>query len=363
MSHTFTSRLHTISLCLLVAAGALCGCDSAESTTGDTGGSGATGGTGGTGGSGGSGGATGGTGGGGGTGGMICDLSTVTLPGDAVYPEGIALAADGRLFAGSLTGGQLFRSACAGTAEEFAAVDAPHGAIGMHHDDATGSLWVCGADSSTGASPAVYVLDGQTGALQAKHPFETGFGLCNDIAIAGDGTVYITESFGSMILRIAAADALTDAPASVWLQDPALAATQGAFGLNGVVVEGSSLYVVHSETGALFRAQIGPDGAPADLKSLTLSAPLSGPDGLRGIPGQAGKMLVAEGGSGRLSSLTVTGDMVQVELISDTLDYPTSVVPTPDGTAAWVVESQFDHLFGFDPNPPGPFELVRVALP
>jgi hypothetical protein len=293
----------------------------------------------------------------------VCATRRILLPGATAFPEGVAASADGRVFAGSAANGQIFAAAdCADEARVLATLPESLGAVGMQFDEQRGVLWVCGSSLTTGNAPTVFALDPSSGAVVATHPLETGMGLCNDIAIADDGALYITESFGSIVFRIAAADALSDTPATTWLHDASLAASPRRFGLNGIVVEGRSLYLGHSEMAKIFRVQIGANGSPEGLTELTPSRALVGIDGMRRL--SDGRVLVAEGAPAmRVSMLTISGDTVRVDDVAGGLDYPTAVAPTEGDTSAWVTESQFDHFFGVDPSPPGPFHLVRIDVP
>jgi hypothetical protein len=294
------------------------------------------------------------------TGPVPCTADTLPIPGEALYLEGDAVDASGRVFAGSLGTGQIFAAPDC-TASEFATLDAGRQAVGLFYDDARDVLLAC--DSTLdGVAPTLAVFDGLTGARLASHPLDTGygFGLCNDATVGADGTVYVTESYVSMVFVVPPADLLTDGvPATLWLQDPLFAVTPGSFGLNGLAAVGSDLFLAHSASGALFRVPVQADGAPGAPSALTLSAPIS-PDGMRALPD--GSLLLVDAGVAGVVHVEVAGDAATVTPIATGLNLPTSAMPTPDGTAAWVVESQFD-LFGYDPAPPDPFQLVRVELP
>jgi len=292
-----------------------------------------------------------------------CKQDRILLPGNSVFPEGVARAADGRVFAGSFAEGTIFRAErCAAQATVFAALEPGLGAVGMLYDDARGVLWVCGS-SFTGAGPALFGFDGHSGQLRARHPFATGFGLCNDLAIDGAGNLYLSESFMPAMMKIAAADALSNSPAAVWAVDPAWATSApGAFGLNGIVADGAAIYTVHSEQGALYRVPIQPDGSPGTVQQIALTAPIAPADGLR-LRSQ-GRILVIQGGpDGGLTQVTVRGASGTVDPVTAGMPYATSAVLGAERNTAWVVLSQFDRLFGWNTTPVEPFELVRVDLP
>jgi hypothetical protein len=74
-------------------------------------------------------------------------------------------------------------------------------------DDKTNTLWVCqNSTGGRGGAPvagrtALRSFDLKSGAAMSTYPFPTN-GVCNDIAVASNGTVYATESFGNRIHRL-----------------------------------------------------------------------------------------------------------------------------------------------------------------
>ncbi|MEM7679254.1 MAG: hypothetical protein AAF449_25035, partial [Myxococcota bacterium] len=71
------------------------------------------------------------------------------------------------------------------------------------------------------------------------------------------------------------------------------------------------------------------------------------------------------GGVSRLARIELKGRRAhQIGHLSEVaagLDTPTTVAVI-GGDFAVVVEGQFDHLFGIDPNPPGPFQAIGLEL-
>lgn len=282
---------------------------------------------------------------------------SVALPGEALYPEGIAIAADGTILVGSLREGSILRvppGAEAAEAEPYAAPGANGmvSTVGLHADETRGLLWACSSDPGvsplTGASPpALKWFDLATGAAAGSAELPEG-GFCNDVAADADGNIYVSDSFAPRILVLpAGAGELT-----TWLSDPAFAGD--GFNLNGIAVAGGALHAVKYNSGELFRVPIGEDGAAGAPEAVALERALELPDGLRA----AGDDLLVVEGAGRLSRVASGG---AVTTLADGLDGPTSVAVS--GGDAWVVEGQLGNLF--DPSsgaPDLPFQLVRVAL-
>jgi hypothetical protein len=74
----------------------------------------------------------------------------------------------------------------------------------------------------------------------------------------------------------------------------------------------------------------GKAGQPVEI---ALDQPIKGPDGMRAANG---KLIVAENGSGKISVITVHGDMASVTVIKEGLNTPTAVEPA--GDTIWIAE-------------------------
>ena len=96
-----------------------------------------------------------------------------------------------------------------------------------------------------------------------------GFQFCNDIALADDGTLYVTNSFSPVIYRVD-----TDFEASLLANDERFAVD--GFGFNGVALAGRSLLVAHSVNGTLHRV----DTESGELTEVQLSESARYADGL-----------------------------------------------------------------------------------
>ncbi|HEU4534817.1 MAG TPA: hypothetical protein VFS00_11890, partial [Polyangiaceae bacterium] len=214
------------------------------------------------------------------------------------------------------------------------------------------------------------------GAMAASFEVPPG-GACADIAVAKDGTLYVTDAFRSTIMRLPPNATALEAS---WCTSPLFAGNDPqnpvkVGGLDVVQRHGRrALFVDKRDTGNLFRIAIvdGPNGEqcapPVDLQ---LDAPLPFNDGLRALDFDTVLVTVnaktpeavAAGGPipGALLRVDVSGGRGHVSVVDDTLDQPTGVVI--DGKDAWVSEGQILRLIGVDATPPNlPFKLRRVSL-
>ena len=294
--------------------------------------------------------------------------SSVALPGAAFYPEGIAVDGDGNFYVGSITSGQIetFRAGDATTTTFSSGVLSS--AVGMHVDEHLATLWVCGTrdvmiDGALQSQAGVQGLELGTGAAVAFHPLAGG-GFCNDIAQDNAGNLYITDSAGWRVVRIAAADLLADTPTEDWLLHEYFELEPGegtGLSVNGIAFDGRNrLYVVNITRGELYSIHIRGCGEPGLVRRIELDRPLDGPDGIEVIDRHT--VAIAENFSSTLSTVRIRGNHGRVEPQASGLgDSPTTFV-VEDGSY-WVVIGQLDRLFSGNPNPPSlPFEVVEVPL-
>jgi sugar lactone lactonase YvrE len=285
--------------------------------------------------------------------------SFITLPGDRLFPEGIARGPDGELYVGSLALGEVLRvDPDRGTAESIIAAPtaAPRATGGLQVDTAGATLVACYSDFM-GAPAALRTFTLPDGAEAASYSMEPG-SLCNDLTFDRRGDVLATDSFGDRIYRHRTGSAALE----TWSADPLFAAPDPAIGLNGIAWDGAStVYVVRFDAGKLLRVPITADGSAGAASSIAVEPPLEEPDGLTRI--SATSYLVVEG-VGRLSRLDVDvdGAVAHKRVLADDLDQPTTVAIVDD--AAWVVEGQIPRFIANPamPAPQLPFKLRRVAL-
>ncbi len=178
------------------------------------------------------------------------------LPGDKVFPEGIAYNdASGKFYTGSTSDGTLFEGNLAtGEITVFSngGSDGRHAATGMKIDD-KGRLWVAGA--MTGQ---MFVYDTNDGKLLARYETpEADEKFVNDVALAPNGDAYFTDSFRPQLFKISGTDGGLVQP---WMDfSGTVLKYEEGFNLNGIAVtdDGRYLLVVHTGHGGLFRIDTG----------------------------------------------------------------------------------------------------------
>ena len=282
---------------------------------------------------------------------------------DKSHPESVTATSDGTLYFGSFNQGGVMKAAPGGKTEQFISPGA-HGTrsvLGVLADEKSRTLYVCSNDlSGSGvAGPGetkgawLKTFDLATGAAKGSFELKDPKSLCNDIAIGGDGTAYITDSFAPYIYSLKPGGTALD----VWATDPVLAPAKDGVGLDGIAVGSDGhLYVTTFIPAKLFRVAVkdGKAGAITELKS---SQPLDHADAMRA----SGNGFLLIEGAGRLDKVTVTGDEAKVDVIKEGLAEPVSVVQV--GNTGWVAEGKLSYLIG--PNKgkdPGAFAITPVPL-
>jgi sugar lactone lactonase YvrE len=285
-------------------------------------------------------------------------VTEVTLPGTRVFPESITSTADGTLYAGSLGHGDVLRIAPGKTtAEEWikAGTGGLNNVLGVFADEKGKLFWVCSNNlESKGEPTAVMSFDLKTGAVKGVYRLPGDQALCNDIAVAADGTAYISDTRQNSILMLHPGGKALEAAA----KDPLLAGADGlAFGDN------TTLYVNSVTTGKLLRLELGPDGKSKKIDDLKLSRPLDRPDGMRAVGTQ--RLLLAEN-SGKMSIVTFEGPGLQnavVKTIKEGLESTPGVTATRG--MAWIVEGKLNYRndAALKDKDPGSFRMFAVPLP
>src|ERR1043166_10085376 len=95
--------------------------------------------------------------------------------------------------------------------------------------------------------------------LKARYPFP-GNGLCNDIAVARDGTVYATDTTQGRVLRLKKGATALD----VWASDPMMLATADGIAL----LADGAVYVNSVGQGTLMRIPVKADGSAGAIAKL-----------------------------------------------------------------------------------------------
>lgn len=257
----------------------------------------------------------------------------VTINDTAVTPENLTSSRDGTVYFGSMAKGTIYRAAPGAARAEPWILASQTGltrVLGVLADDRSNTLWVCqNATGGQGGTPAsgqtaLRSFDLKSGAPRGTYPFPPNSGVCNDIAVSADGTVYASESFRGRIHRLKpVATAL-----EVWASDEKISVIDGlAFLADG------SLYVNEFASGKLFRVPVNADGSAGAIVPIGTSMPLVRPDGLRTAGPQT---LIQAEQQGRVAELTIQGNRADVRVLQEGLSRASGVTLVGDSALVLV---------------------------
>ena len=258
-------------------------------------------------------------------------------------PEGIAIDPRGRLYASSFSNGTVCVVDQAGALVDTIAIGSP--LIGMLFAQDQG----------------LYVLDFGNASLvlvdvrsHSRRTIATGLGGPNAIARDDHGALYVSDSFGGRIWKIAA-----DGAEAVWKQDPLLA-TAGfpPFGANGVAFDRNeaNLYVSNTGDDTILRIPVNADGTAG-----TVSVFASGVDGPDGIAFDVrGNLYVCANQADEIAVISPTGARVATYRGSGSaaLHFPASLVFR--GRELFVTNLALDH--SFNPLPDSKISVLTVPF-
>lgn len=292
---------------------------------------------------------------------------SVTLPGARAFPESISSTADGTLFIGSLAVGGISRAKPGASRATVWIQPGYYGSrsiFGVLADERAGILWACSSDISalgviapgTESGSWLKGFDLKTGKGKVSVKLPNEHSLCNDIVVAPDGSVLVTNTAAPEILKLSADRKRLD----VWVTDPLFPASDQGPGLDGIAFGGDgNLYVDTYSSAQLFRVDVS-HGMAGRVTKLRPSRPLVLADALHLVGGNT--FLMIEGG-GSLDRVEINGDAAMIDTIKDGFTVPTGV--TRVGPTAWVSEGQLSYVFDpskKDQKPSLPFKLYGVPL-
>lgn len=288
----------------------------------------------------------------------------ILIGGERIFPESVTSDAAGNVYNSSMSGVVYRATPGSTTAEPWIKPSAENGIMslfGVLADEQHGALWACTNPNSFGPrdanapppSPsAVVAFDLKTGAFRAKHAFPAGPAACNDIAVAANGDVYVTDTAQGRLFKLTGGKGTL----ALFASDPKLV------GVDGIAFAGDGkMYINNVRANTVERVNVNAGGAYTGLTVLKLSQPVSGPDGIRPVGGN--KFLQAEGSGNRVALIEVDGDSATVTPIKTGLNSSPGV--TRVGSVGYATEGKIGYLI--DPKlqgqDPGQFYIRAFALP
>jgi sugar lactone lactonase YvrE len=286
---------------------------------------------------------------------------TITLPDPNVFPENVTTLADGTVVIGAMLQPYIYRARPGqATAERWINLSSfGSSSWGLVADHGRNTLWVCTTAFPLPAKitppirervTTLRAFDTTTGAPKGAWPLLGKTNSCNDMTVAADGTVYVSDIANGEVQRLRpGAGAL-----ELWLKVPELA------NVDGIAFVGTALYANNVQTNKLFRLPINADGSAGTPVEIKTSIPLEGPDGMRA---QNGKLYIAENRANRVTELTFSANTATVRILKG--GYGTATGVQPHGNIVWVQESKQHYwrdpaLANADPNP---FRIYAVEIP
>lgn len=279
----------------------------------------------------------------------------IEISGLGIAPESITSTSGGTVIIGSATR-KIYR-AQVGKRTAMSWIDAPEDGppsiFGVFADERARLLWAC-AGSVPATTSELYAFDLNVGTLKARYPLPTKRGICNDIAVADDGTVFATDSTNMQVVRLRQGAQRLE----VWA-----GAARGTFGephgiIDGIAVLGSRVFVNTLVTRKLFSIQIGADGEAGAVAEIVLDRVLDGPDGMRSLGNEA-LLVVETAGDGRLAHIAMNGSGASVTTIENGFERG-AVAVTVAGGVAYVVGRR--PIKAVKQNEAARFEVVGVPL-
>lgn len=303
----------------------------------------------------------------------IIVTNRIELPEGFQYPNGIAHASDGALFVGSVTSGRILKSRPgSGWKTLFAGSNQIFAGTTLRLDEPRGLLWGASPDflgrKRAGGSierrrHRMFALDARSGEVR-KVILMPDAGMGNDIAIAPDGGIYVTDSRHPRVLYLPPGGDRFE----TYVEDKRFAPGDG-IGLAGIALAfDGTLALGMFDAGRLFLVRRGTNGEPA-ISEIELPRRLENPDGLRFTPDGQG-LLVTEGavesGNGKLLRIDVgtpTENFRSIEVLASGLESPVNLTLAADGRV-WVTESRIRHrlLPGREGDVPDKFWITSFDL-
>jgi hypothetical protein len=259
--------------------------------------------------------------------------ATVTVPPKA-QPESITAAPNGELILGSAGSAKIYRAKKGATNADVFIDASSEGNVtflGVLADGPSNTLWACQIGATAPKAPLHTTLrsfDLSTGAPGKVHWDLPGDqNLCNDFVVGPDKALYVSDTFGSKIWRLAPGATVPE----VWLEDRTLNGIDGITFLNGVMYENNVIF------NKIYRVPVDANGKPGRPVDIWTDKPIKGPDGMRAA---GNKLFLTENAAGKVDAVTIEGDTAHITVLVDGLGTPTAIEPA--GNTLWYGERSND---------------------
>ena len=267
-----------------------------------------------------------------------------------IHPESITSSHGKFLYSGSAVTGEIFRTNIeTGGTEVFVSsrpnlIMSVQGLMAIENGDI---LYACTADlgrhvSRSNLPSRLVSFDLSSGEYLDHWDLPSG-GLCNDISKFENNMLLISDTSNPNILLF---DPNSGGSLSIWFEDEVLGGSQ--FNGNGIVwdEQARAVYLTSFQKGELLRINLSEMQSPVSVDTLSLPRALDGADALRLL--NTSELILFENGlstgsNGQISRVSVEGDQVELDLITDQIASPTSGVLL-HGTI-YVPTSYFRELF------------------
>ena len=177
----------------------------------------------------------------------------IPLP-DAFQPEGIAVAPNGTFYVGSIPSGAIYRgNVRTGEGAVFIQGRSGRAAIGIEYEQRKRRLFVAGGETGL-----AFVYDARSGRLLKRYRLTDADTFVNDVVVTRSAA-WFTDSVNPVLYRVGIRPngRLADRAQTVRLSGDIR--YQTGFNVNGIDAtrDGRTLVIVQSNTGFLFRVDLG----------------------------------------------------------------------------------------------------------
>jgi len=259
-------------------------------------------------------------------------LADVTTP-KGSQPESLTVAPNGDVILGSASQPRIYRAKPGAAATVWVDVskEFPQATfLGVLSDPGSVTLWACQINNGTPAEGRKSTLRGfdlASGKPKSSWSLPGETNLCNDMVVAADGSLYVTDTFTGRLHHVKKGG--TEGTT-------VLDNFRVMYGIDGIAFLNGKLYVNTVFAGNLYRIDFDAQGKGKPVE-LFMDKLVNKPDGMREA---GGRLYVAENGGGKVHYLTITGDTAKVTVFKEGLREPTGVQPA--GNTIWVPERQAD---------------------